>query len=103
MQQKQGVDVDAPSNHFSAIDYQYLTIKQNADDHLRIQVWILDNPEMQSYLRITFTPQNLQNTRIIITLDPHKPTTMLDRLKAWMKVVEDLVAEFMPKLSYEEQ
>ena len=78
-------------------------MKEATEENLRIQVWILDNPEMQSYLRITFTPQNLQNTRIIIALDPLKPTVMLDRLKAWMKVVEDVVAEFMPQLSYDEQ
>lgn len=109
------IDVDRMGSHYSAIDFQFLYVKDlsekdaagtqvTSEDNLpRLNVWTLQDPEKADLLKMVMKPDYLEYTSALIVLDFDQPWDLMNSLNKWMSILSETVLPLMRQLPIKKQ
>lgn len=59
-------------------------------DYTRLNVWILDgDARNKTLLKYALTPQNVNDSLVVLVVDSSKPWTIMDSLHSWTEVLRE--------------
>ncbi|KXJ23784.1 Cytoplasmic dynein 1 light intermediate chain 2 [Exaiptasia diaphana] len=84
-----GKEDDISKGH--GLEYTYLDVHdEELDDYTRLNVWILDgDARNKTLLNYALTPQNANDSLIVLVVDSSKPWTIMDSLHSWTEVLRE--------------
>ncbi|XP_070574846.1 cytoplasmic dynein 1 light intermediate chain 2-like isoform X2 [Ptychodera flava] len=73
------------------LEYLYLDVRdEDRDDVTRCGVWILDgDTRHERLLKFALTPESLEHTVVMLTVDMSRPWTIMESLNKWARILRD--------------
>jgi cell envelope opacity-associated protein A len=71
----------------------------NDDTLTRVNVWIINEPEMSTMISKILKPEDLENTLAIVVPDTEQPWDIMTHAEKWMNVLKEAVFELSPNLN----
>ena len=103
---------DEIGSEYSLLESSYLYMKElydldddnvgknmNDDNLTRVNVWIINEPEMSAMLPKILKPEDLENTLAVVVPDTEQPWDIMTQTEKWMNVLKEAIFEISPKLN----
>ncbi|XP_077983338.1 cytoplasmic dynein 1 light intermediate chain 2-like isoform X2 [Glandiceps talaboti] len=73
------------------LEYLYFDVRdEDRDDVTRCGVWILDgDTRHERLLKFALTPDSIEHTLVLITVDMSRPWTIMESLNKWARILRD--------------